>query len=99
MKPTTAITVIVIVLVGAFALYSSTPGETQQETPEEQANISESLVAEAPVRELSAKPDIQIDAFQGLNDEFDAILEGESDWQDDFERVKSREGATTTASN
>ncbi|MEX2054187.1 MAG: hypothetical protein WD883_01440 [Candidatus Colwellbacteria bacterium] len=100
MKPTTAITVIVIVLVGAFMLYEGTLSEIEEEAPRAQANISESLVSEpSNTKSQPERPNVQINAFEGLGEEFDTFLREEGELREDFERVEPQKEATTTAGN
>ena len=100
MKPTTAITVITFVLVGAFAFYTSAPEEIP-DTPRtnQQANISESVVNEPPVSETKPQPSVTLDSFEDIGSEFNAILEGQNEWQADFDRVEDQEEATSTLGN
>jgi len=97
MKPTTAVTVIVVVLLGAFLLYSRSPESPDQGAQSEQATVVESVAKdeELQVAPSQEQESIEISSFQGLDEEFSSILEGESRWQEDFMRLEGQNTATT----
>lgn len=98
MKPQTGMTILAIVLFAAFGAYSSldtqkAPTDTGQANVQSVATTTEK--ADPEPQTPIASPEPQVDFFMGLDQEFKAIMEGNDEFQSEFDKLDS----TSTSTN